>query len=57
VEASVKHFDDAAWADFVRDLLSPQERATMQAHVESGCKKCGADVELWRSVFHLKCLS
>ncbi len=49
----MKHFDDAAWADFVRDIISPQERATMQAHVETGCKKCVAAVELWRSVLHL----
>ena len=49
----MKHFDDAAWADFVRDLLFPQERAAMQAHVESGCKKCAEAVELWRTVFHL----
>jgi hypothetical protein len=49
----VKHFHDAACADFVRELLSPQERAAMQAHLESGCKKCVAAVELWRTVFHM----
>jgi len=49
----VKHFDDAAWADFVRDLVSRQDRAAMQSHVESGCKKCAAAVQLWRTVFQL----
>ncbi len=49
----MKHFDDAAWADFVRDLLPAQERAGMQAHVESGCEKCAAAVDLWKTVFHL----
>jgi hypothetical protein len=49
----VKHFDDAAWADFVRDLVSPQDRAAMQSHVESGCKKCAGALQLWRTVFQL----
>lgn len=49
----MKHFDDAAWSDFVKDVLHSQQRVAMQAHVESGCEKCTAALDLWRNVLQL----
>jgi hypothetical protein len=49
----MKHFDDAAWSDFVKDVLPSPERASMQAHVDTGCKRCNAALDLWRNVLQL----
>jgi hypothetical protein len=38
---NVEHFSEAQWADFARDLVAPTMRATMQQHLDSGCKDCG----------------
>jgi hypothetical protein len=46
----VKHFDIAKWTDFVRDSVGEAERAAMQAHLASGCRKCRHTAELLRKV-------
>lgn len=38
-------YEAGKWADFVRDLVGDKTRERMQAHLDSGCKKC---VELAR---------
>jgi len=42
----VKHFDEAQWADFARNLTSAGERAAMQDHVNSGCVECASQLSL-----------
>ncbi len=49
----MKHYDDAAWSDFVKDVLPSQQRAVMQAHVDTGCKRCSSALDLWRGVLQL----
>jgi hypothetical protein len=37
----MSHFDIGEWADFTRGLVEPSRREAMEAHVASGCGKCG----------------
>lgn len=46
----MKHFSEADWADFVRNLSPSKTRMTMQQHLDEGCKKCQKTVEVWRGV-------
>jgi len=46
----VKHFEEAAWADFARGLVSGKKQMTMQAHLDGGCKRCAATLSVWQSV-------
>ena len=47
----MKHFSEALWADFVRDsVVSPSTRIAMQHHIDSGCQKCTATLQIWKSV-------
>lgn len=46
----MKHFGEAQWADFVRNLLSPTKRMAMQQHIDDGCKKCSDTLRIWQSV-------
>jgi hypothetical protein len=46
----VKHFDIAKWTEFVRDSVGEAERAAMQAHLASGCRKCRHTAVLLRKV-------
>lgn len=46
----VKHFDDARWAEFARELVSPNEKAEMQRHIDGGCRKCGDALQVWQDV-------
>src|SRR5580704_5106012 len=41
-EALVKHFSEASWTDFARNLVSKAERMAMQKHLDDGCEKCSA---------------
>jgi hypothetical protein len=49
----VRHFGEASWLDFVRNMVSPNLRIAMQQHIDDGCKKCAAAVQLWQSVFSI----
>jgi hypothetical protein len=46
----MKHFADAAWADFARKATSPDDIAAMQQHLATGCTKCEAMLKMWQSV-------
>jgi hypothetical protein len=46
----VKHFSEADWADFVRNLAPPKARVAMQQHLQDGCKVCQKTVEVWQGV-------
>lgn len=41
------------WVDFVRDLLGAPEKAAMQAHLDTGCKKCSEAKALWERVYSI----
>jgi hypothetical protein len=46
----MKHFGEAQWADFVRNLMSPKERMAMQRHIDGGCQKCSDILRIWQGV-------
>jgi hypothetical protein len=46
----VKHFSEASWADFARNLVSGSTKMTMQRHLDDGCEKCTATLQTWESV-------
>ncbi len=43
----MKHYSSEQWSDFVRNVLRDEDKAVMQAHLESGCKRCSAEVDAW----------
>jgi hypothetical protein len=48
--ASSKHFTAEAWFDFVREVVSPEDKALMQRHLDSGCEACSQLCEIWSAV-------
>jgi hypothetical protein len=36
----MKHFDITHWADFARGVAADADRAAMEAHLSSGCRRC-----------------
>jgi hypothetical protein len=37
---AARHFDLTEWADYARNLVSPEQQTQMLAHLSSGCSKC-----------------
>lgn len=48
---AITHFDITRWTDFVRGLTPGADRAAMEAHVVSGCVRCGETLDLVKRVF------
>lgn len=46
----MKHFDEASWADFARNLVAPGTKMTMQLHIDEGCRKCANLLNTWQIV-------
>lgn len=46
----MKHYTAEQWADFTREVLSPEQGFAMQAHLRSGCTECFRAVSVWRRV-------
>jgi len=46
----VKHFSEASWADFARNLVAPDMKMTMQQHIDKGCTKCANVLNTWQIV-------
>jgi hypothetical protein len=44
------HFDDGEWADFVRDVASPELAQRMQAHLNRECEVCAKSLAIWNLV-------
>lgn len=44
------HYDHAKWVDFVRGLIAGSERQAMQAHLDSGCRRCHPVVRRLRTL-------
>jgi hypothetical protein len=37
---TARHFDITEWADFARDLVSPEQGQEMRGHLNAGCSRC-----------------
>jgi hypothetical protein len=35
-----RHFDITEWADYVRNVVAPEQHQQMLSHLQSGCSKC-----------------
>jgi len=46
----MRHFSSHQWADFVRNVSGDKEKAEMQAHLETGCKRCSKALGAWSRV-------
>lgn len=46
----MKHFGSELWADLVRNVVSEQNRAAMQSHLDKGCEACTAEWNAWKQV-------
>jgi hypothetical protein len=46
----MKHFSDASWTDFARNLVAPDTKMTMQQHIHEGCRKCANALNTWQIV-------
>lgn len=44
------HFSLTEWADFVRDVASPEMQTSMRTHLDEGCLECLKTAEIWRAV-------
>lgn len=36
------HYNEGSWTDFVRGLAAPELASKMQAHLQTGCRRCAA---------------
>jgi hypothetical protein len=46
----VKHFSLTEWADFARGVVPPEQRGTMQKHLDEDCTRCKKTVGMWTSI-------
>jgi len=46
----MRHFSETDWADFARNVVPAQAKATMQQHLENGCNECAATLQVWQKV-------
>jgi hypothetical protein len=46
----MKHFSDWQWADYTRGVVESAARTAMDAHLSSGCRRCGRLVDAMRRV-------
>jgi hypothetical protein len=46
----MNHFDIADWTDFARGCVAAPDRAPMQAHLDGGCRRCRATVDMLQRV-------
>ena len=44
------HFSLEKWVDFARNVISEDEKAKMQNHLQSGCSECLKELNLWRNL-------
>jgi hypothetical protein len=49
-EVLVKHFSEASWADFARNVVATGTKMTMQRHIDEGCRKCANVLNTWQMV-------
>ena len=49
-QTPMKHFDITEWTDFARGVAENTDRAAMDAHLLSGCRRCRATLDLMKQV-------
>ena len=46
----MKHFSEADWSDFARKLVPADVGMAMQQHIDEGCTRCKAILEIWQGL-------
>ena len=46
----MSHFSDFEWIDFTHGLLSQQQTALLQSHLDNNCEECLKSQIMWRTV-------
>jgi hypothetical protein len=46
----MKHFSTEEWVDFLNQVIASNQRAAMQKHLATGCRRCKETVSLWQKV-------
>ena len=46
----MSHFSNTQWVDFAHGLYTSNQRATMQKHLDSGCRSCGSASTLFHKL-------
>jgi hypothetical protein len=46
----VKHYSQTEWADYAREVVTEQGRASMQKHLDDGCQKCQKTLQTWEAL-------
>ena len=46
----MKHFETSDWSDFARGCAAEADRAAMEAHLASGCRRCRAASDIMQRV-------
>lgn len=46
----MKHYTTEEWIDFVNQVSASGKKLQMQEHLESGCKRCRENLEVWQRV-------
>lgn len=46
----MEHFKTEKWIDFVNQVVTANEKESMQKHLNQGCKRCEETVSLWKRV-------
>jgi hypothetical protein len=44
----MRHYAPERWVDFARDTIQPNQRAAMQAHLDTGCARCAKLADQWQ---------
>jgi hypothetical protein len=46
----MEHFSLEQWADFARNVMKEKDKIAMQAHLDTGCKRCASALSTWTHV-------
>jgi hypothetical protein len=46
----MEHFNTEQWIDFVNQVVTPGEKASMEKHLKQGCTRCRDTVSVWQKI-------
>jgi hypothetical protein len=49
----MSHFSSDDWLEFAREMVSSEQRAAMQRHLDDACNHCLVITETWRAVLEI----
>src|SRR3954454_16147183 len=49
----MNHFEEEAWFDYVRSVISPERGAIMHRHLDDGCAQCQTIYNVWLSIVEI----